>query len=59
MNVTELYKNGKEMEIFAFYGPGNGKYINDSPMGDGTDKRTKERYKEYKNCGFDILLLEN
>lgn len=59
MDVKNLYKNGKSTEIFAFYGPGDGKYQNGKPMGDGTDFRIKERYQEYKDCGFDILLLEN
>ena len=47
------------IKMYAFYGPGNGLYRDGTPMGDGTDMRTKERYQEYKDCGFDILLLEN
>lgn len=59
MDIKNLYKNGKPTEIFAFYGPSDGKYQNGKPMGDGTDFRIKERYQEYKDCGFDVLLLEN
>lgn len=55
----EVYKQGKPIDIFAFYGPCDGKFDDGTPMGDGTDFRTKERYIEYKNCGFDILLLED
>jgi sugar phosphate isomerase/epimerase len=47
----------KEIDLYAFYGPSDGKYMNGTPMGDGTDFRVKERYQEYKDCGFDILLL--
>ena len=54
-----MYKKEKPIDIFAFYGPCDGKYGDGTPMGDGTDFRTKERYIEYKNCGFDILLLED
>ena len=59
MDVLKLYENGKGIDIFAYYGPGDGKYSDGSIMGDGTDFRIKERYIEYKNCGFDILLLED
>ena len=59
MDLINFYKNGKSADLFAFYGPCDGKFDNGKPMGDGTDFRTKERYVEYKNCGFDILLLED
>ena len=59
MDDKEFYKKGKPIDVFAFYGPCDGKYDDGSPMGDGTDFRTKERYIEYKNCGFDILLMED
>ena len=59
MELAKLYENNKPMEIFAFYGPCDGKYRDGKPMGDGTDFRIKERYVEYKECGFDILLIED
>ena len=59
MELAKLYENNKPMEIFAFYGPCDGKYGDGTPMGDGTDFRIKERYVEYKGCGFDILLIED
>ena len=49
----------KDIKVFSFYGPGCGKFISGLPMGDGTDFRIKERYQEYKDCGFDMLMLEN
>lgn len=59
MDLINFYNNGKHTDIFAFYGPCDGKYDDGTPMGDGTDFRIKERYIEYKNCGFDILLMED
>ena len=53
------FNSTENIKMYAFYGPGNGLYRDGTPMGDGTDMRTKERYQEYKDCGFDILLLEN
>ena len=54
------YSNStKQLDMFAFYGPDEGRFHDGSPMGEGTDFRTKERYQEYKDCGFNILLLEN
>lgn len=48
----------KKLSMFAYVGPTNGKYtlINGSPM-EVEDFRTQERYQEYKDCGFDSLLL--
>lgn len=45
--------------LYAFYGPSEGTFAGGAPMGDGTDKRTKERYQEYKDAGFNVLLIEN
>jgi hypothetical protein len=55
----DYFNSAENIKMYAFYGPGDGKYRDGKPMGDGTDMRTKERYQEYKDCGFDILLLEN
>ena len=48
----------KKLNMFAYVGPTNGKYtlINGTQMEVG-DFRTQERYQEYKDCGFDTLLL--
>ena len=48
----------KKLNIYAYVGPTNGEYV----LADGTrvqneDFRTVERYQEYKDCGFDTLLL--
>ena len=41
--------------LYAFYGPADPGHKN----GNGVDFRTKERYQEYKDAGFNILLIEN
>ena len=48
----------KKLNMFAYVGPTNGRYtlINGTPM-EVEDFRTQERYQEYKDCGFDTLLL--
>ena len=48
----------KKLNMFAYVGPTNGKYtlINGTQM-QVEDFRTAERYQEYKDCGFDTLLL--
>lgn len=57
-------------DMFAYYGPSNGMYALHTGLGDKagtamngtdtpTDFRTKERYQEYKDAGFNIVLLEN
>ena len=47
------------INLYALYGPSNGKKTGGAIMGDGTDFRTKERYQEYKDAGFNILIIEN
>lgn len=49
----------KKLNMYAFLGPTDGSAATTS---NGTkirtqDFRTKERYQEYKDCGFDVLLL--
>ena len=57
--IPDYSKCTKDIDLYAFYPPSDGKYMNGTPMGDGTDFRVKERYQEYKDCGFNVLLLEN
>ena len=48
----------KKMNMYAFLGPTTGSFTTQN--GDRVnigDQRTLERYKEYKECGFDVLLL--
>lgn len=49
----------KKLNMYAFLGPTDG---SSATTTNGTkiktqDFRTKERYQEYKDCGFDVLLL--
>ncbi|MBQ4053225.1 MAG: hypothetical protein IJD33_02690, partial [Clostridia bacterium] len=51
---------------FSFYcynPPNDGTWYvdreNDKKMYAGEDFRTVERYKEYKDCGFDILMMQS
>lgn len=50
-------------EQFSFYGyssPNSGKYyVDETEYSMGEDFRTVKRYKEYKDVGFDILLLQH
>ena len=46
------------MNQYAFIGPTNGSFTTQSGTRVvGEDNRTAERYLEYKQCGFDVLLL--
>ena len=47
------------IKLYALYGPSDGRKSGGRLMGDGTDFRTKERYQEYKDAGFNILIIEN
>ena len=57
--APDYSSNDKRFNMYAYVGPTNGKYTlaNGTPMYAGQDFRTKERYQEYKDCGFDTLLL--
>lgn len=45
--------------LYAYSGPTDGTYTeNGVQYSTGTDYRTEERYKEYAECGFNILLLQ-
>ena len=46
-----------KMNIMAYTPPTNGKVMVDNVLYDmGQDFRTKERYQEYKDCGFEVLM---
>ena len=47
------------MERYGFCGPTNGRYtdVNGFHHFDGVDFRTVERFQEYNDCGFDVLLI--
>lgn len=47
------------MPLYAYSGPTDGTYTENGIKYDtGVDYRTEERYKEYADCGFNILLLQ-
>ena len=47
-----------ELNMYAYVAPTNGEYVNEKgeKVNNG-DFRTEEKYREYKECGFDTLLL--
>lgn len=59
LDVPDYSDSTTNINLYAFYGPTNGKKSGGRLMGDGTDQRTIERYQEYKDAGFNILLIEN
>ena len=59
MDYPDYSTSTQNFNLYAFYGPSKGTRQGGVPMGDGTDMRTKERYQEYKDAGFNILLIEN
>jgi hypothetical protein len=59
LNVPDYSDSTTNINLYAFYGPTDGRKSGGRPMGDGTDQRTIARYQEYKDAGFNILLIEN
>ena len=60
MKNAPNYSNSEyRLDMHAHCSPTDGHYIdeNGNPQYSGQDYRTLERYTEYKNCGFDTLLL--
>ena len=50
----------KEFNFYGYCSPTSGKYyIDGKPYFMGEDFRTEKRYKEYKDVGFNILLLQH
>ena len=48
----------RKLDMYAYVCPTNGEYVDErgEKLFNG-DFRTEERYREYKDCGFDTLLL--
>ena len=56
--VPDYSGSDKALNMYAFIGPTDGTYYTSSGKPKkGEDHRTVERYQEYKDCGFDTLLL--
>lgn len=52
------YPNGKEFDFFAYRAITNGKYyIDEEEFFTGEDFRSLERYKEYKEAGFSMVMI--
>ncbi len=50
----------KHFDFYAYCSPTSGKYyIGDTEYDIGEDFRTAKRYREYKDAGFNILLLQH
>ena len=50
----------KHLDFYGYNSPSAGKYyIDDTEYFGGEDFRNVKRYKEYKNVGFNILLLQH
>ncbi len=50
----------KKFGYYAYNPPNSGTWrdMNDNIVSAGEDFRTVERYREYKDCGFDILMMQ-
>lgn len=56
--APDYSESTKKLNMYAFLGPTSGSYVTANGISVvGEDNRTKERYQEYKDCGFDVLLL--
>lgn len=56
--VPDYSDSTKRMNMYAYVGPTPGTYTNAAGQSIfAEDFRTIERYQEYKDCGFDTLLL--
>ena len=50
----------KQFDFYGYNSPTNGKfYVNNTEFSYGEDYRNVKRYKEYKDVGFNILLLQH
>jgi len=58
VGAPDYSNSDKKLNMYAFLGPTSGTYVTaNGTTVVGEDNRTKERYQEYKDCGFDVLLL--
>ena len=56
--APDYSQSGKRLDMFAYVAPTDGKLtLADGSVVQNADFRTEERYREYKECGFDTLLL--
>ncbi len=62
MSIYEKYYekyNDLKFDLYGYSPPTDGTYTFDGePRTTGEDYRTVERYKEYQECGFNILLMQ-
>lgn len=55
--APDYSSSNKSLDMYAYICPTNGEYITENGIKVTQDSfKTKERFLEYKNCGFDILL---
>ena len=62
MRIYKQYfqKNtGREFPIYGYSPPPQGEWWIDDTTFTTEDFRTVERYKEYKDCGFNILFMQS
>ena len=62
MSVYKQYfeKNtGREFPIYGYSPPPQGEWWLDDTVFTTEDFRTVEKYKEYKDCGFNVLFLQH
>ena len=61
MSVYRQYfqkEKGREFPIYGYSPPPNGQWQIDDTVFTTEDFRTVEKYKEYKDCGFNVLFLQ-
>ena len=59
-NIPDYSSDTKRLNMFAYIAPlGKNVLTINGIQQETPDFRTKERYQEYKDCGFDILLLDS
>lgn len=57
-NAPDYSQSTENLDMFAYVGPTDGRYtLENGKVIQENDFRTKERYQEYKDCGFETLLL--
>ena len=60
LQAPDYSKYTNRFETYAYSGPSNGTWrVDNEVYSSGEDFRTVERYKEYKDAGFDIYLAQN
>ncbi|MBE5739861.1 MAG: hypothetical protein E7349_03275 [Clostridiales bacterium] len=62
MSVYQKYfeeNSGREFPIYGYSPPPDGQWRIDDTIYTTEDFRTVEKYKEYKDCGFNVLFLQH